>query len=367
VSREAPAVLGPGVARSGGGVGTPRLSSFFPLSTRITSPPKVARPHPAAMPLWIIGLGLGDEKDVTVKGAEAIAKCDLVFLEAYTSILGVSTETLVRRPGAAVVDTRAAGPEARPWRGRRDAGAARMTRANARHFGQRASARLHPTPPVDPSLAPLVGSHVRQEGPARPQGDGRVGSRDHPGAGQGQERRLPRRRRPLWVRHGGGPLFSPPLPGLSSPTAPPHAPTPHTLISATTHTDLLIRAQSMGISTHVVHNASIMNAVGACGLQLYSFGQTVSIPFFRTGWRPDSFYDKIAYNAGGGMHTLCLLGECRKPHSHTSSPQLESPTPPPVRRPSFLPRPTSKHPTHFHAQTSRFASRTSSPSSRRAA
>ncbi len=96
---------------------------------------------------------------------------------------------------------------------------------------------------------------------------------------------------------------------LCSPTL--HSPIPLFLshISATTHTDLLIRAQSMGIQTHVVHNASIMNAVGACGLQLYSFGQTVSIPFFRPGWRPDSFYDKIAYNAGGGMHTLCLLGE----------------------------------------------------------
>lgn len=91
-------------------------------------------------------------------------------------------------------------------------------------------------------------------------------------------------------------------------------PTPHPAPSprsATTHTDLLLRAQALGIVTHVVHNASIMNAVGACGLQLYSFGQTVSIPFFRAGWRPDSFYDKIAYNAGGGMHTLCLLGAWR--------------------------------------------------------
>jgi diphthine synthase len=57
-----------------------------------------------------------------------------------------------------------------------------------------------------------------------------------------------------------------------------------------------------------VHNASIMNAVGACGLQLYNFGQTVSIPFYTDEWRPDSFYEKIAYNAAGGMHTLCLLG-----------------------------------------------------------
>lgn len=50
-----------------------------------------------------------------------------------------------------------------------------------------------------------------------------------------------------------------------------------------------------------------MGASGACGLQLYNFGQTVSIPFFREEWRPDSFYEKILYNRKGGMHTLCLL------------------------------------------------------------
>ncbi len=47
-------------------------------------------------PLYLIGLGLGDEKDVTVKGAEAIAKCTKVFLEAYTSVLGVDKAALVR-------------------------------------------------------------------------------------------------------------------------------------------------------------------------------------------------------------------------------------------------------------------------------
>ena len=78
---------------------------------------------------------------------------------------------------------------------------------------------------------------------------------------------------------------------------------------ATTHTDILIRAQDLGIETHVVHNASIMNAAGCSGLQLYSFGATISIPYFTETWRPDSFYDKIVYNAGGGMHTLCLLGK----------------------------------------------------------
>lgn len=37
--------------------------------------------------LYLIGLGLGDIKDITVKGLEAVKKCDRILLEAYTSIL----------------------------------------------------------------------------------------------------------------------------------------------------------------------------------------------------------------------------------------------------------------------------------------
>ena len=50
-----------------------------------------------------------------------------------------------------------------------------------------------------------------------------------------------------------------------------------------------------------------MNAVGACGLQLYNFGQTVSLVFFTETWKPDSFYDRIKENVDLGMHTLVLL------------------------------------------------------------
>ena len=42
---------------------------------------------------------------------------------------------------------------------------------------------------------------------------------------------------------------------------------------ATTHTDLELRARVLSIPTKVIHNASIMNAIGACGLQLYRFGE----------------------------------------------------------------------------------------------
>jgi diphthine synthase len=78
--------------------------------------------------------------------------------------------------------------------------------------------------------------------------------------------------------------------------------------SATTHTDMVLRARGMGIPVHIVHNASVMTAVAACGVNLYNYGQTVSIPFFTDTWKPDSFYGKLAYNIRGGMHTLCLLG-----------------------------------------------------------
>uniref|UniRef100_A0A672JXW6 Diphthamide biosynthesis 5 n=1 Tax=Sinocyclocheilus grahami TaxID=75366 RepID=A0A672JXW6_SINGR len=78
------------------------------------------------------------------------------------------------------------------------------------------------------------------------------------------------------------------------------------LFRATTHT-LVLRALNAGIQYRVIHNASIMNAVGCCGLQLYNFGETVFIVFWMDTWRPESFYDKIKKNRDMGLHTLCLL------------------------------------------------------------
>lgn len=46
--------------------------------------------------LYIIGLGLGDEKDITLRGLEAVRRCDKVYIEAYTSLLsfGISSDGL---------------------------------------------------------------------------------------------------------------------------------------------------------------------------------------------------------------------------------------------------------------------------------
>ncbi|KAF2324684.1 hypothetical protein GH714_016261 [Hevea brasiliensis] len=168
--------------------------------------------------LYIIGLGLGDEKDITLRGLEAVQKCEKVYMEAYTSLLsfglsidGLSTlENLYGKP-IAIADRE-------------------MVEEKADDI--LSSARTS-------DVAFLV---------------------------------------------VGDPF------------------------GATTHTDLVVRAKELGVDVKVVHNASVMNAVGICGLQLYRYGETVSIPFFTDNWRPDSFYEKIRRNRELGLHTLCVGG-----------------------------------------------------------
>lgn len=84
-------------------------------------------------------------------------------------------------------------------------------------------------------------------------------------------------------------------------------PTETSRCSATTHADLLLRADERKIPYTVIHNASVMNAAGAVGLALYNYGQTVSIPYFTDKWRPDSWLERVRENLRLGLHTLCLL------------------------------------------------------------
>jgi len=46
--------------------------------------------------LYLVGLGLADERDITVKGLEVIKRAERVYLEAYTAILLVDVSVLVR-------------------------------------------------------------------------------------------------------------------------------------------------------------------------------------------------------------------------------------------------------------------------------
>jgi len=46
------------------------------------------------MVLYIIGLGLGTERDITLRGLDAVKSSSRLYLENYTSILCVSKEKL---------------------------------------------------------------------------------------------------------------------------------------------------------------------------------------------------------------------------------------------------------------------------------
>ncbi|KNB04097.1 diphthine synthase [Fusarium oxysporum f. sp. lycopersici 4287] len=162
--------------------------------------------------LYLVGLGLSDETDITVKGLEVVKKASRVYLEAYTSILLVEQSVLESYYGRSIT---VADRE--------------MVESNSDEILRNAQ---------NEDVAFLV---------------------------------------------VGDPF------------------------GATTHTDLVLRARELEIPVRTVPNASIMSGIGACGLQLYNFGQTVSMVFFTDTWKPASFYDRIKENRQIGLHTLVLV------------------------------------------------------------
>src|SRR3989338_3791052 len=74
---------------------------------------------------------------------------------------------------------------------------------------------------------------------------------------------------------------------------------------ATTHLDLYMRAKQLNIPCEVIHNASVMSAIGMTGLQVYKFGKTTSIPFHHEN--VETPYDVMKANQSLGLHTLFLL------------------------------------------------------------
>ena len=56
------------------------------------------------MTLYLVGLGLYDEKDITLRGLETVKKCQTVFLETYTSKLNCSKEVLEKLYGKKIIE-----------------------------------------------------------------------------------------------------------------------------------------------------------------------------------------------------------------------------------------------------------------------
>lgn len=187
---------------------------------------------------YVIGLGLGDPKDVTVKGLEIIKKCDRVYLESYTSILTCGKEQLVRESLSFSIFFFEV----------------RTITINL-HFSLQEEFYGKKLIIADRELVEQGTDEILADADTKN----------------------------IAFLVVGDPF------------------------GATTHTDLILRAQEKKIKYQVVHNASILNAVGCCGLQLYSFGEIISIPYWSDSWKPDSFYDKIKINRANDLHTLCLL------------------------------------------------------------
>ncbi len=56
------------------------------------------------MVLYLIGLGLSDEKDITVKGLEKVKSSSHVYLEKYTAVLMIEKEKLENFYGRQVIE-----------------------------------------------------------------------------------------------------------------------------------------------------------------------------------------------------------------------------------------------------------------------
>ncbi|EDL12393.1 DPH5 homolog (S. cerevisiae), isoform CRA_a [Mus musculus] len=133
--------------------------------------------------LYLIGLGLGDAKDITVKGLEVVRRCSRVYLEAYTSVLTVGKEALEEFYGR------------------------KLILADREEVEQEADNIFKDADVSDVAFLVV-----------------------------------------------GDPF------------------------GATTHSDLILRATKLGIPYQVIHNASIMNAVGCCGLQVMPQRKCVLFP-----------------------------------------------------------------------------------------
>ena len=161
------------------------------------------------MTLYMIGLGLSDEKDISVRGLEIVKNCDFIYLENYTSVLQCKVEKLEKFYDKKIILANRAGVE------------------QSDDIIERAA---------NGNVALLV---------------------------------------------VGDPMC------------------------ATTHIDLYIRAKKKDIKVEVIHNSSIVSAVGILGLEVYKYGKITSIPFHNENVKtPIEVYEM---NKKMGLHTLFLL------------------------------------------------------------
>ena len=89
-------------------------------------------------------------------------------------------------------------------------------------------------------------------------------------------------------------------------------------LAATTHVSLLAEAKRKGIPTRVLGAESILTGIALTGISLYKLGRTVSLPYPRKGWQPDSWKNSLRENMRSGVHTLILLDILTPPDTPSS-------------------------------------------------
>lgn len=161
------------------------------------------------MMLYLIGLGLNDEKDISIKGLEAVKKCEFVYLEYYTSKLNIGIKELekIYKKKIIIAD---------------------------RNLIENSDEVIKSSEKYDVALL-IIGD----------------------------------------------------------------------VFSATTHINFIIECKKRNIKYEVIHNASILTAIGETGLELYKFGKTTSIPFDNEDVRAP--IEAIKSNLKSNLHTLILL------------------------------------------------------------
>ncbi|HIQ49851.1 MAG TPA: diphthine synthase [Nanoarchaeota archaeon] len=73
---------------------------------------------------------------------------------------------------------------------------------------------------------------------------------------------------------------------------------------ATTHIAIVDQALRKGIKVKIIHAPSIISAIASCGLQIYKFGKTATIPW---SGQVENVAKTIEFNKQHGLHTLLLL------------------------------------------------------------
>ncbi len=74
-------------------------------------------------------------------------------------------------------------------------------------------------------------------------------------------------------------------------------------LTATTHITLIQEAKKQKVKYEIIYNASVLDSVAECGLQLYKFGKIISLPNFEA----DSFIDAVKENQKINAHSLILV------------------------------------------------------------